>query len=84
MEDRRETPRRRTLLQGHIELAGGGVIDCVIRNLSTGGACLRVASVMGIPDAFVLTFGPDNDRRQVRVTWRRVTELGVAFHPPSR
>jgi hypothetical protein len=79
MDDRRAAPRRRTLLEGHIELAGGGAIDCTVRNMSEGGARLRVASVIGVPDAFVLSCGTDSRRRAARVTWRRETELGVAF-----
>ena len=79
MDDRRVAPRRRTLLEGHIELAGGGAIDCTIRNISDGGARLRVVSVIGVPDAFVLSYGINSQRRPVRVTWRQETELGIAF-----
>jgi hypothetical protein len=79
MDDRRAAPRRRTLLEGHIELAGGGAIDCTVRNMSKGGARLRAASVIGVPDAFVLSYGTDSRRRAARVTRRRETELGVAF-----
>ncbi|WP_457107171.1 PilZ domain-containing protein [Methylobacterium sp. P5_C11] len=82
MDDRRAAPRRRTLLEGHIELAGGGAIDCTVRNVSEGGARLRVVSVIGVPDAFVLTYGIASQRRPVRVTWRSETELGVAFGDP--
>ncbi|SDA31708.1 hypothetical protein SAMN02799622_05081 [Methylobacterium sp. UNC378MF] len=78
MEDRRAAPRRRTLLEGRIELAGGGVIDCTIRNMSDGGARLKVVSVIGVPDAFVLAYGA-GQRRPARITWRQETELGVAF-----
>ncbi|MFB0493014.1 hypothetical protein ABIE45_005600 [Methylobacterium sp. OAE515] len=79
MHDRRTAPRRRTLLEGHIELSGGGAIDCTIRNLSSGGACLRVVSVIGIPDEFVLSYGAETERRPARVAWRKETELGVAL-----
>ncbi|MET3411145.1 PilZ domain-containing protein [Methylobacterium sp. 1030] len=79
MDDRRAAPRRRTLLEGHIELTGGGVIDCTIRNMSDGGARLKVVSVIGVPDAFVLAYGVGGRRRPARVTWRQETELGVAF-----
>ncbi|MCJ2055498.1 PilZ domain-containing protein [Methylobacterium sp. J-048] len=79
MDDRRASPRRRTLLEGHIEIAGGGAIDCTIRNLSDGGARLLVVSVIGVPDEFVLSFGAAAERRSARVVWRKETELGVAF-----
>lgn len=76
MDDRRAAPRRRTLLRGHIELLGGGAIDCTVRNMSDAGARLRVVSV---PDEFVLSYGPQAQRLPARVAWRRETELGVVF-----
>jgi hypothetical protein len=79
MDDRRAAPRRRTLLRGHIELLGGGAIDCTVRNMSDAGARLRVVSVIGVPDEFVLSYGPQAQRLPARVVWRSETELGVVF-----
>lgn len=79
MDDTRKVPRRRTLLEGHIELSGGGAIDCTVRNLSGSGARLRVVSVVGIPEEFVLSFGAEAERRPVKIVWRKETELGVTF-----
>ena len=79
MDDKRKALRRRTLLKGHIEFVCGGAIDCMVRNLSSSGARLRVVSVVGIPNTFVLAFGADAKRRPARVAWRKETELGVAF-----
>ena len=42
--DKREFPRNRVLRPGTIELDGGGVINCTVRNLSSTGAMLDVAS----------------------------------------
>jgi hypothetical protein len=54
------------------------VIDCVVRNLSDGGACINVDSSIGIPDSFDLLL----DHASVgncRVTWRKATQIGVKF-----
>ena len=47
----RRTPRRRTLKGGRIVFNNRrSVIDCTVRNLSTGGALLSVPNVSGVPD----------------------------------
>jgi hypothetical protein len=53
-------------------------IDCVVRNLSDRGACLIVASPIGIPDSFdlMLDHAPV---RNCRVAWRKATQIGVEF-----
>jgi len=57
----------------------GGVIDCVIRNISETGAALEVASPLGIPESFNLVIAGDHSRRRCQVAWRRDTRIGVAF-----
>ena len=54
MDERRKVPRHRTLKAGHIAFNRAGTIDCRVRNLSPAGACLEVASQIGIPDRLVL------------------------------
>jgi len=50
-----------------------------LRNLSAGGACLELASQLGIPDAFDLIIGEGNVRRPCRVAWRKANRMGVQF-----
>ena len=45
MIEKRASYRHRVLKQGTIAFRGGGKIDCVVRNLSPGGARLEVATV---------------------------------------
>lgn len=52
--------------------------DCIIRNLSDGGAKLEVASVRSIPDQFELLV-PKHRPQQCRVAWRALKEMGVQF-----
>jgi hypothetical protein len=77
--ERREITRHRTLKAGSIRFNRAGSIDCRVRNLSPAGACLEVASQVGIPDVFVLAIDVDHLTQQCRVIWRTATRMGVAF-----
>lgn len=77
--NRRDAGRQRVLKGAYIAFNGhSATIDCTIRNFSERGACLKVASPVGIPDIFDLVL----DKTSVyhcRVTWRRATQIGVNF-----
>ncbi len=79
MEERRKLPRHRTLKRGSISFNRAAGIDCRVRNLSPAGACLEVASQLGIPDDFTLVIDSDRLREQAHVIWRTATRLGVEF-----
>ena len=79
MEERRRSVRRRTLKAGSISFNRAGGIDCRVRNLSPVGACLEVASQVGIPDDFVLVVEVDHLKQPCHVIWRTATRMGVAF-----
>ena len=81
MDERRKSPRHRTLKAGHIEFNRASVIDCRVRNLSPVGACLEVASQAGIPDDFTLIVDADHLEQPCHVIWRTATRMGVAFVP---
>jgi hypothetical protein len=55
------------------------VIDCTVRNLSPGGACLNVASALGIPERFDVIFEADHTIRPCRMVWHKEKQLGVEF-----
>jgi hypothetical protein len=77
--DKRAFARRRVLKGGRITFNDGrSTIDCTVRDLSDGGAKLRVASVIGVPDHFrlVVTGG---EIYECRVVHRKENELGVSF-----
>jgi hypothetical protein len=57
-------------------------ISCIVRNLSEGGACLEMATTVGIPPKFSLTL--ESTSRPCRVIWRTATKLGVSFKPEGR
>ena len=79
MDERRKVQRHRTLKAGSITFNRAGVVDCRVRNLSPAGACLEVASQIGIPDDFVLVVEIDHVKAPCHVIWRTAARLGVAF-----
>lgn len=79
MDERRMLSRQRTLKAGHIAFNRAGTIDCRVRNLSPEGACLEVASQVGIPDRFVLMVEAEHLRQPCHVVWRTATRMGVEF-----
>ena len=81
MEERRKVPRHRTLKAGHIAFNRAGTVDCRVRNLSPAGACLEVASQLGIPDDFTLLIESDRLMKKCHVVWRTATRMGVEFAP---
>jgi hypothetical protein len=78
--ERRKTPRHRILKAGSIRFNRAGSIDCRVRNLSPAGACLEVASQVGIPDDFVLVVDVDHLTQSCHVIWRTATRMGVVFN----
>ena len=83
MSEQRVTRRNRTLKTGKVVLGSlFADIDCVVRNLSGTGACLVVASPMGIPDRFDLTLDGGKTSRRCRIAWRSEDKVGVAFEEP--
>ena len=60
-----------------INPAFGLPIGCSLVDRSDGGARLKVLSVLGIPDNFILTVG--NERLQASVAWRSASEIGVSI-----
>ena len=53
MDDNRSTQRQNVIKAGTISFDGSG-IDCLVRNMSVGGANLEVESQIGIPNSFDL------------------------------
>src|SRR5580704_11637680 len=80
MNERRRARRARTLRAGKILLNNkSSIIDCTVRNLSADGACLRVASVTGIPPSFDLLVDGENASLACDVIWQSRDHVGVSF-----
>lgn len=73
--------QRRRVLKGAKVLFNGksSVIDCTVRDMSAGGAKLRLVSTIGVPDRFVLQLPAEEGEHPCCVAWRSGTEIGVTF-----
>jgi hypothetical protein len=79
MIEKRASPRHRVLKQGTIAFRGGGGIDCMVRNLSQGGARLEVATPFGLHGSFTLVIATDHFMRDCHTVWSIEKRVGVAF-----
>jgi diguanylate cyclase (GGDEF)-like protein len=80
MKDRRVEPRRRILREAKIVFnQRGSVIDCLVRNFSATGACLEVATQVGVPEAFDLLIDDERAPRRCFSIWRVDNKIGVEF-----
>jgi hypothetical protein len=79
--NRRRERRIRVLKRADIVFNHGfAVFECQIRNLSSGGAMIEMANVLGVPARFELRIGAARARRACSVRWRTHTQMGVAFN----
>jgi PilZ domain-containing protein len=80
MTDKRNAYRQRVLKRGTLAFDGGGGIDCTVRNISSSGARIDVASPVGIPQYLTLIIEADHFMRRCHAVWRKEKQIGVAFH----
>ncbi|MEK1871805.1 MAG: PilZ domain-containing protein [Rhizobium altiplani] len=82
--DGRKAHRRRTLIGAKILLNGGSsVLDCVVKDLSDGGARLVMDGAIAVPADFDLHLSDGRVFRSCRIAWRQVSSLGVSFSQSS-
>ena len=77
-DDNRQAFRRRALKGASAILPGGGVIDCVVKDISDTGARLQVVNALSVPERFELLI-PGAKSVQVTVVWRKARMIGVRF-----
>ncbi len=70
--------RHKVLKDATISFDGNGMA-CVVRNLSTNGATLELASSISLPTSFTLEIKADQFIRRCRRVWSRDKRIGVAF-----
>jgi len=77
--ERRNLDRRKMLGRGIVSFAGGScAMDCVVLDLSEGGARIRPADALTCPDEFLLAT-KKGGRVTCQVVWRRADLIGVRF-----
>ena len=82
MSDKRAFPRIRSLLGARIEFNHrNSTMNCVIREISAGGAKLEFCDAKSIPDSFDLVIPSKEQRYLAKVCWRHGNNIGVEFQP---
>jgi len=84
MMERRSVARTRVRRNAEIVLsrrasATAATMPCTLRDLTSLGACLTIASTDRVPDTFELTLDRGRSLRPCRVRWRSVDRIGVSF-----
>jgi PilZ domain len=77
--EKRAAPRHRVLKHGTLAYGGGGGVDCMVRNISSGGARLDIANPIGLPQSFTLVIQIDQFMRRCHAVWGSEQRIGVAF-----
>ncbi|HLX18021.1 MAG TPA: PilZ domain-containing protein [Bradyrhizobium sp.] len=79
MIEKRVAPRHRVLKHGTLTFSGTGVVECLVRNISSGGARLDVANPLSLPASFMLFIKTDRFTRRCHPVWCSDNRIGVAF-----
>ena len=81
----RLTPRRRVFKGALVAYEGlNTAIPCSVRDLSDGGAQLRLDGAMIAPNHFTLFVDLDGTETDCEVVWRKGRDLGVRFRSAAR
>jgi hypothetical protein len=81
MEERRAVVRTRVRRNAELVIDQRTVerVPCTLRDLTSVGACIALASTDRVPDTFELTLDHGRSLRLCRVRWRADDRLGVSF-----
>lgn len=78
--ERRQTPRLRSLLGARARYnQRRATLDCVVRNISEGGALIVVPDTVLLPADFELEIAQRQRSYRAHVCWRTGTRIGVSF-----
>ena len=82
--NRRRHPRRRTRMRAWADPGGvAPVYDCVVLDVSEGGASLMSVTGAELPDRFELQLDTHSKIGQAEVTWRNGAAVGVKLDKPK-
>jgi hypothetical protein len=79
VSDRKEE-RKPLGYPGRIFIWEGEPVECIVLDVSKGGAMLSVHDVGAVPDTFLLMLSPTGGvRRKCKVVRRSMGEIGIQF-----
>src|SRR5882757_5007486 len=82
-KNQKRSPRRRVLKEGKLIFGKAhSVVDCVIDNMSEGGAHVRITSSHGVPQDFYLVEANRGIIHKAEVAWRTTTGMGLKILGP--
>jgi hypothetical protein len=80
MLDRRRSVRDKVIYGGVASVNDrGSTVDCVVRNISEGGACVEFEQTAKLPEEMRLTIARKGRSFFARMIWRQANKVGLAF-----
>jgi hypothetical protein len=80
MLDRRRSVRDKVIYGGVASVNDrGSTMDCVVRNISEGGACVEFEATAKLPEEMRLTIARKGRSFLARMIWRQANKVGLAF-----
>jgi PilZ domain-containing protein len=84
MIERRALVRHKTFIKGRIYFNNRlSSLDCIVRDVSDGGARLQVPESVALPDAFELYLPSKDEHYRAQTHWRKGDQIGVSWAPES-
>jgi hypothetical protein len=79
-DERRTLLRQRSFLQGRLYFnSRRSSLDCLVRDISSHGAKLKVSDSIAIPEFVELHIPNKDETYRAKVQWRTGFEIGVTF-----
>ena len=82
MSDKRKYPRVPRFDLGTVYLKGTAA-ECIVHDVSEGGACLQVPRAESLPSTFAVSLAKGIPPRACRIAWRCFDRLGILFQGRS-
>lgn len=80
MRDRRQSVRDKVFYGAVAEInERGSTMDCVVRNISEGGACVEFGDAVHLPEEMNLSVAHKGRSFLARLIWRQANKVGLAF-----
>ena len=79
IEDHRRQPRQRAYIGGKVVYGDYFSLDCVVRDINTGGARVQLPEGQAVPDKLFLVDLKTAIAYDAHVVWRRYPLIGLAF-----